>query len=181
MTNDSDLENRSSNFESFSASESISLLTVLGIEAVAIVTLNTLTIIVFLKERSLRCKGSMYLTISLAVADMFVACTLTLWVFALGNDCKIWTINFLFNPIEITGALLFYFPAVSITNLTAISLERMHAKFRPFKHRLIKKKMFGAAVAGVWFTAALFTAIDLSRFKSDIVWNHADAPEYPHP
>ncbi|XP_068734671.1 melanocortin receptor 5-like [Montipora capricornis] len=178
-TNDFDLQNRTSNFESFSASECISLLTVLGIEAVAIVTLNALAIIVFLKEQSLRGKRSMYLTISLAVADMFVACTLTLWMFSLGNGCNIWTIKFLSNPIEITGALVLYFPAVSMTNLTAISLERMHATFRPFKHRLVKKKMFGAAVVAVWLTAGLFTVIDLSTFNFDIGWNHTEAPEYP--
>ena len=40
----------------------------------------------------------------------------------------------------------------------------MHTTFRPFKHRLIKKKIFGAAVAGFWFTAALSTAIVFSPF-----------------
>ena len=45
--------------------------------------------------------------------------------------------------------LIAYFPTVSVTNLAAISLERMHATSRPFKHRLVKKKVFGAAVAAV--------------------------------
>ena len=40
-------------------------------------------------------------------------------------------------------------------NLGAISLERTHATFRPFKHRLITQKIFGAAVAIVWITAGL--------------------------
>ena len=71
--------------------------------------------------------------------------------------CKFWKIN-LFRSFEIfivTSSFTYFFPLVSVANLAAISLERMHATFRPFKHRLIKKKMFGAAVAGVWFTAAL--------------------------
>ena len=42
-----------------------------GFISVAIVMLNALTIIVCLKERSLR-KRSMYLVINQAVADMFV-------------------------------------------------------------------------------------------------------------
>ena len=50
-------------------------------------------------------------------------------------------------------------PLASVTNLAAISLERMHATFRPFQHRLIKKKMFGAAVAIVWITTGLCSAI----------------------
>ena len=49
------------------------------------------------------------------------------------------------------------FPTASIINLGATSLERMHATFRPFKHRLIKKKSFGAAFAIVWITAGLFS------------------------
>ena len=35
----------------------------------------------------------------------------------------------------------------------------MHATFRPFKHRLIKKNMFGAAVAAVWITAGLCSVV----------------------
>ena len=52
-----------------------------GMESVAIVTLNALTIIVYLKEYGLR-KRSMYLVINLAFVDMFVAgCAITecLW------------------------------------------------------------------------------------------------------
>ena len=177
MTNDSDLQNRTSNYEVFSSSMCIALLAALGIEAVAIVTLNALAIIVFLKERRLR-KRSMYLTISLAVADMFNASCLILWIFSLGNTCNIWTINYLSNPIQITGALLAYFPAVSITNLAVISLERMHATFCPFNHRLIKKKMFGAAVAAVWFTAGLFTVIFFLRIQLNVILNNAEALAY---
>ena len=56
----------------FSPPECIAWLTLFGIEAVAIVALNALTIIAYLKERSLR-KRSMYLVINQAVADVFVA------------------------------------------------------------------------------------------------------------
>ena len=115
-------------------------------------TLNALAIIVFLKGRRLS-KRSMYLTISLTVADKFNPLD-----FFSGNDCNISTIYFVSNPNEITGALLLYFLAVSVTNLAAISLGRMHATFCPFKHRLTKKKVSGAAVAAVccvWFTVSV--------------------------
>ena len=150
----------------FSSPECIAWLTVLNIEAVAIVTINALTIIIYLKERGLR-KRSMYLVISLAVADMFITYNLIVCILSLGNGCNFWSFE---NSIVIVN-LTNFFPAASVTNLAAISLERMHATFRPFKHRLIKKKMFGAAVAGVWFTAALSTAILASPFflgRSDI-------------
>ena len=173
MRNDSDLQKRTSNFELFSTSVCITLLTTFGIAAIAIVTLNALAIIVFLKERRLR-KRSMYLTISLSIADMFNAWSVVICIFSLGNDCNIWTIDYVSNPIQITGALLAYFPTVSITNLTAISLERTHATFRPFTHRLLKKRVFGAAVAAVWFIAALFTVIFSLRIQFDVIWYNAE-------
>ncbi|XP_068703679.1 dopamine receptor 2-like [Montipora foliosa] len=152
--------------EPFSSSACIAWLTVLNIEAVAIVTMNALTIFIYLKERILR-KRSMYLVISLAVADMFVTYNLIVHILWLGNNCNFWTIK-MSRPIF---SLEYFFPSASVINLAAISLERMHATFRPFKHRLIKKKIFGAVVAGVWFTAALSTAILFPSFflgRSDI-------------
>ncbi|XP_068734670.1 lysophosphatidic acid receptor 3-like [Montipora capricornis] len=168
MKNDSDLQNRTSNFELFSSSECIALLTTNGIEAIAVVTLNALAIIVFLKERRL-CKRSMYLTISLTIADMFNAWPVIIWSFSLGNECNIWTINYVSDPVQITGALLAFSLAVSVTNLAAISLERAHATFRPFTHRLMKKKVFGAAVASACLTSVLFTAIGLLRNQFNFI------------
>ena len=185
MANDSHHQNRTvtPNFELFPSSECIAWLTVLNIEAVAIVTMNALTIIIYLKERILR-KRSMYLVISLAVADMFVTYNLIVHNLVLGNHCNFWKIN-LFRSFEIAICFLcltYFFPAASVANLAAISLERMHATFRPFKHRLIKKKIFGAAVAGVWFTAALSTAIVFSVFflgRLDIsTFYHVEASYY---
>ena len=156
MANDSHLQNRTvtPNYVPISSSECIAWLTVLNIEAVSIVTMNTLTIIIFLKERSLR-KRSMYLVISLAIADMFVPYSLIVELLILGNDFSFWR----FEISIVFSSLAYFFPTASVTSLVAISLERMHATFRPFKHRLIEKRMFGAAVTGVWFTAALYTAI----------------------
>lgn len=174
MTNDSDLQNRTLNFDFFSPSECIAWLTVFGIEAVAIVTLNALTIIICLKERSLRGKRGVYLVISWAVADMFVGCSLIYLIFYQGNYCNFWTID-VFETYVGLETLIVYFPAVSETNLAVISLERMHATFRPFKHRLVKKKVFGAAVAAVWFTVGVLTASVFSRLLFDISKYQADA------
>ncbi|XP_068690255.1 QRFP-like peptide receptor isoform X2 [Montipora foliosa] len=163
----------------------IAWLTVFTIEAVAIVSMNAFTIIIYLKERILR-KRTTSLVISLAVADMFVTYNLIFEILFLGNYmyCNFWKIN-LYRSFEIyivTSSLAYFFPAASLANLAAISLERMHATFRPFKHRLIKKKIFGAAVAGVWFTAALSTAIVFSIFlpgRSDITtFYHVQALYY---
>ena len=140
---------------SIPSSECIVWLTVFGMEAVAIVTLNALTIIVYLKERSL-CKSSMYLVIHLAVADMFVGASVIFHMLALGNwHCHFWTV-YDFGAGSISMEVLWnIFPLASLINLGAISLERAHATFRPFQHRLSKKKIFGTAVAIVWITAGL--------------------------
>ena len=139
--------------------ECIAWLTVFGIEAVAMVTLNALVIIIYLRERSLR-KRSMYLVVNQAVADMFVGGLLIISCWYLGSSSGFWTIIFqsrigffVFAGI----AFDFFFALASLLNLAAISLDRTHATFRPFKHRLVKEKIFGAVIATVWITAGLFT------------------------
>ncbi|XP_029183179.2 trace amine-associated receptor 8b-like [Acropora millepora] len=159
MANHSLQRNTTSSLPLFSASECIPIVIAFGMESVAIVTLNALTIIVYLKEYGLR-KRSMYLVINLAFVDMFVSgCAITDSWF-MGSRCKFWTINSLNLPSFIVITVWFrVIPLASVTNLAAISLERMHATFRPFQHRLIKKKMFGAAVAIVWIATGLCSAI----------------------
>ena len=75
----------------------------------------------------------------------------------LGSNCEFWTwINSSNLPSEIVITVWFrFFLVASVTNLAAISLERMHSTLRPLKHRLIKSKMFAA----VWITTGLCSAI----------------------
>ena len=156
MVNQSQQQNTSSSLALFSASECIAWRTVFGMEAAATMTLNALAIIVYLKERSLR-KSSIYLVINLAVADMFVGASVFIECWILGGDCD-WTINLFSDRFKsLFFALLNVFPMASLVNLAAISLERTHATFRPFNHRFIKKKVFGAAVVIVWITAGLIS------------------------
>ena len=55
-------------------------------------------------------------------------------------------------------AVLFVFNMASVINLAAISLERTRATFGPLQHGLVKKRIFGGAVAAVWITAILGTS-----------------------
>ncbi|XP_044166942.1 lysophosphatidic acid receptor 3-like [Acropora millepora] len=158
MANHSQQQINTSSSTRFSASGCIALLTVYGIEAVAIVMLNALTIIVYVKERSLR-KRSLYLVINQAVADMFVGASLIYQCLLVGHTCELWTISL---AKSLLASLLTVSILASLINLGAISLERTHAMFRPFKHRLIKKKIFAATAAIVWIIAgAIVTAIGL--------------------
>ena len=156
MADHSQQQNTTSSFAWFSVPECIAWITVLGMEGAVTVTLNALTIIVYLKERSLR-KRSMYLVINQAVADMFVGASVISEFFISGEVCGFWKIHHVSKPIIFI--LWFVFSPASFTNLTAISLERTHATFRPFKHRFLKKKIFGAVIAAVWITAWLFASI----------------------
>ena len=157
MSNDSQQQNTTLSLALLSPSECIAWLTVFGIESVAMVMLNTLVIIIYLRERSLR-KRSMYLVTNQAVADMFVGGFVISWCWFLGSLCHFWAINN-FSTASFVFLLAFYyfFPLASLLNLTAISLDRTHATFRPFKHRLVKEKIFAAVIAAVWITAGLFT------------------------
>ena len=158
MANHSQQQNTTLSLALFTPSECIAWLTVFGIESVAMVTLNALEIIIYLRERSLH-KRSMYLVINQAVADMFVGGLVINLCWSLGNLCDFWAINYNFSialSVLIT-TFNFFFPLASLLNLTAISLDRTHATFRPFKHRLVKKKIFGLVIVAVWITVGLFT------------------------
>ena len=104
---------------------------VLSIECLAIVILNITTITVFVKQRQLQRKST-YLIIHLAIADLLVgAISGPMQVHAIMAECygKIWDITF----SRISLAIRPFFPFASLVNLAFISLERVHATYRPFK------------------------------------------------
>ena len=160
MANHFQQQNIISSFPVFSSSECIAWLTVFGIQTAAIVALNVLTTIVYLKERRLR-KRSMYLVINLAVADMFVAASVICQSWLLGSECDFWTIHYFSVPFFFVTFVLYVFPTASLINLLAISLERTHAAFRPLKHRLLKKNIFRAVIAAVWITSGLLAGTNV--------------------
>ena len=138
-------------------------------ECVAIVTLNIITIIVFIKNRNLR-KRSTYLVINLAVVDMLSGGTATYHLFYyIGAFCNFWKYNFPKGWLyHVPNTFLLLFPCCSITNITAISVERMHATLRPFRHRVIKLFVYGIVIAVVWVAAGLSSIVTttLSQFKT---------------
>ena len=151
-----------------SSSECITWFAVFLTVSVAIVTVNLLSIILFIKNRSLRTRA-MYLVISLTVADMFVGGFSHFFLFQhLSDSCDIMKMNLSPELIVIVTFLHLWFPLTSLTNIAAISLDRLHATIRPFRHRLIKKWVYGVTIAGVWVLAAMVTAmclIPLLRFR----------------
>ena len=156
----------------FSSSKCITWLVVFVTESLIIVSVNLLTIIVFIKNRNLRTRA-MYLVISLTVADMLVGllseslfplvymrhrCDLLRGV---SLDGKIETL------LEVTIPVL---PLVSLTNIAVISLERTHATFRPFKHRVITKWVYQVIITTVWVLPVMI----LSAAVSNIFYDFSD-------
>ena len=151
----------------FSLAECVPWLAVLLILPLAIIILNLITIIVFIKSRSLR-KRSTYLMINLAVADMLVGVIATDDFSLTGvNYCNLWED---IVPDKLAAYMTFFsvlFPVASVTNISAISLERLHATFLPIKHRVMQKWSYGLIIAITWVTAGLVSigAVLLDQFK----------------
>ena len=110
---------------------------------VAVVAMNLLSIVIFVKNSNLRTRA-MYLVINLTVVDMFVGGSVTFFTvfhFLLygcetGNIFLIWSelppIMFVLSTTDV------WLPLTSVAGIAVISLDRMHATFRPFRHRNIK-------------------------------------------
>ena len=149
-----------------SSSECIIWFTVFTAESVAIVTVNLLSIILFIKNRNLRTR-SMYLVISLTVADMLVGVLSGGYVqFFFLQECSLIKLNLSWEVIIRLAIFFNVFPLVSLTNIAMISLERFHATFRPFRHRLIKSWVYVVAIAVVW----VFPVIVLVIFGVEVLY-----------
>ena len=151
----------------FPKAECITWVTVLFAASFATVTLNAITIVVFRKHRNLR-NRSAYLIINLSVADMLVGGFSTFHLpYFYGQTCNIWKSDsgIIFH-LRIAIALVFL--VCSLANVTAISLERVHATFWPFKHRVIKKRVYNVIIAATWITAGSMSLayITLTEFKA---------------
>ena len=118
--------------------------------------------ILFIKNRSLRTRA-MYLVINLTVADMFVGGFSHFHPFGFLSifSCDIVKMNLSLELKVIIIFLFVWFPLTSLTNIAVISLDRLHATIRPFRHRLIKTWVYGVTIAGVWVLAAMVTAASL--------------------
>ena len=136
-----------------SASECIPWLVVLIIECLAIVILNIITIVVFVKKKRQLQRRRTYLIIHLAIVDLLAG--------AVSGPLQIENAITLFCPLwKYRGMTLWsyylflvftqLFPFTSLVNLMAISLERLHATFCPFRHRFVRKWVYRAIIIVIW-------------------------------
>ena len=144
-------------------SDCIPWLVVLILECLAIVILNIITIIVFVKRRQLR-RQSTYLIIHLTIVDLLVGTVSgPLLINNRFYDCDLqkfphssynWSIHLKF-------ALQHLFPITSLVNLVFVSLERLHATLRPFRHRFVKKWIYGVIITVIWLTTTARESVQI--------------------
>ena len=122
------------------------------IESLAVITLNIIIIVVFVKQRQ-RQRQSTCLIIHLAMVDLMIGAVIgPVRVYEIGNFCDMREHDMrdvTWLP-GVKNVLMEIVHLVSISNLSFISLERVHATFRPFKHRFIKKWVYGLVIAVIW-------------------------------
>ena len=140
----------------YSASQCIPWLVVLIIECLAIVILNIITIAVFVKKKRQLQRRSTYLIIHLAIVDLLVGAVsgpLQIEI-RVARFCPQW--NYRRETTwsrHISFAFVHLFSFTSLTNLIAISLERLHATFCPFRHRFVRKWVHRAIIIVIWLIA----------------------------
>ena len=103
----------------------------------------------------------MYLVINLTVADMLVGgfSMIGLLLF-LGTGCDSETNTRSTSGMYITSVFVFYwFPMTSLANIAVISLDRLHATFLPFKHRVIQTWVYWVTAVCVWGSAAMVSTL----------------------
>ena len=136
-----------------SASECIPWLVVLIIECLAIVILNIITVVIFVKKKRQLQRRSTYLIIHLAIVDALVGVVSGPLQIEIGMSqfCPLW--NYRRETISsqhLSFAFVYLFSSTSLTNLTAVSLERLHATFCPLRHRFVRKWVYRAIIIVIW-------------------------------
>ncbi|XP_078385061.1 histamine H2 receptor-like [Oculina patagonica] len=145
------------------ASDCIPWLAVLITECLAIVILNIITIIVFVKQRQLQ-RRSTYLIIHLAVVDLLVGVVSGPLGIELNmaGFCGLWEYNWNMTwSLRVKLAFMYLFSFTSLVNLVFVSMERLHATFRPFGHRVIKKWVYVVIIAVIWLTTTVRESVQI--------------------
>ena len=66
--------------------------------------------------------------------------------------CPLWKEKTISSQ-HLSFAFVYLFSSTSLTNLTAVSLERLHATFFPFRHRFVRKWVYRAIIIIIWLIA----------------------------
>ena len=134
---------------------------------ILIIVGNSLTIATLLKKKFR--KGPHFLLISLAVADLLVGFTIPLYIVSSTEPSNPKKLPFTWYQFVFTSVC-------SIFHLLVISLERLYAILRPFRHRQLSLKAYWVTIAVPWIlslcvTISFFLLRTLTVFKrSNVVF-----------
>ena len=80
--------------------------------------------------------------------------------------CPLWKIRRMTNwSYHLSFAFVNLFSFTSLTNLIAISLERLHATFCPFRHRFVRKWVYRAIIIVIWLIAIVREVAQIFLWK----------------
>ena len=161
-------------------SDCIPWLAVLILECLAIVILNIITIIVFVKQRQLQ-RQSTYLIIHLTIVDFLVgAISGPMQIFRTLIYCDLRKLPASNNnwSFHLKFAVLHLFSFTSLVNLVFVSLERLHATFRPFRHRFVKKWIYGVIITIIWLTTTARESVQIVLKEKGISNFYIDSTLY---
>ena len=128
--------------------------TCFSVMAFLIIVGNSLTIATLLRKNFR--KRPQFLLISLAFADLLVGCATVLYVIVQFGFIALW---FVLDIFDMFAGLS------SIFHLAVISLERLHATLRPFRHRQLSLKPYWVAIATPWVLSSSVATLMLTRFR----------------
>ena len=150
-----------------SASECIPWLVVLIIECLAIVILNIITIVVFVKKKRQLQRRRTYLIIHLAIVDLLAGAVSEPLMIenVITSFCPPWKYRRMTLWSYVFIVFIQLFPFTSLVNLMAISLERLHATFCPFRHRFVSKWVHRAIIIVIWLISIVRIAAIIFLLK----------------
>ena len=99
-----------------------------------------------MKQRQLR-RRSTCLIIHLGIVDLLCGAVSgpVIIEWEVRTNCDLWKYNFKIYSLPLCNL----FPVASLVNLAVVSLDRAHATFLPWKHRVIEKRVYGVAIAAM--------------------------------
>ena len=150
------------------SSKCIPWIVVLISECVAIVVLNLITMAVFMTQRQMQRRGTHIFIRNLTMTDLLAgAISGPLQIERIGQHCDAWeyTSDVSSWADLIKFAFLHIFSFASLANLAVISLERVHATYRPSRHLFMSRRVYYITIAIIWLIAIIREALQITLGK----------------
>ncbi|XP_068703857.1 histamine H2 receptor-like [Montipora foliosa] len=150
------------------SSECIPWIVVLISECVAIVVLNLITMAVFTTQRQMQRRGAYIFIRNLTMTDLLAGVISgPLQIERIGRPCDVWQYTYDASSWAdlIKFAFLHIFSFASLANLAVISLERVHATYRPSRHLFMGRRVYYVTIAIIWLIAIIREALQITLDK----------------